>query len=186
MDLAREGQKPEVMMIACCDSRSAPETIFNSHPGEMFVVRNIANLVPPYEPDGHFHATSAALEFGVQVLGVKHIVVMGHGQCGGIKAALDPDVEPLSPGDFVGKWIELLKPAANSMAEKEWKSAQERQTALEHVSVRNSIENLRSFPWISSLEGQNKLGLHGAWLDISRAELWTMDSQTGDFDKVKT
>ncbi|EBU7498174.1 carbonate dehydratase, partial [Salmonella enterica subsp. enterica serovar Typhi] len=93
--LARDGQSPETLVIACCDSRAAPEAIFNSAPGELFVVRNVANLVPPYEPDGEFHATSAALEFAVQSLKVKNIVVMGHGRCGGIRAALSPDAAPL-------------------------------------------------------------------------------------------
>ena len=87
-ELAARGQKPEVMLIGCCDSRAAPETIFDASPGELFVVRNVANLVPPYEPDGEYHSTSAALEFGVQALKVKHIVVMGHARCGGIAAAL--------------------------------------------------------------------------------------------------
>ncbi|MCY4497233.1 MAG: carbonic anhydrase, partial [Rhodospirillaceae bacterium] len=98
--LAELGQTPEIMIIACCDSRSAPETIFDAAVGEIFVVRNVANLVPPYEPDGACHATSAALEFAVQSLKVRHIVVLGHGRCGGIRAVLHPTAEPLSPGDF--------------------------------------------------------------------------------------
>src|SRR5690554_7903326 len=98
-DLAEEGQTPQSLVIACCDSRAAPETIFDCGPGELFVVRNVANLVPPYEPDGKHHSTSAALEFAVQSLKVKHIVVLGHGRCGGIKTALDPASAPLSPGD---------------------------------------------------------------------------------------
>lgn len=113
--LAETGQKPRTMVVACCDSRAAPETIFDSGPGELFVVRNVANLMPPYEPDGHYHSTSAALEFAVQSLRVSDIVVMGHGRCGGIKAALDPDAEPLSPGDFIGRWMNLLKPAAEQI-----------------------------------------------------------------------
>src|SRR5690606_19314601 len=111
-DLAKSGQTPEIMIIACCDSRSAPETIFDAGPGELFVVRNVANLVPPYQPNSDFHGTSAALEFAVQSLKVRHIVVMGHGRCGGIHAALSPDAAPLSPGDFIGKWISLVRPAA--------------------------------------------------------------------------
>lgn len=182
--LAEKGQKPEVMIIACCDSRSAPETIFGASPGEMFVVRNVANLVPPYNPDEGFHSTSAALEFAVQSLRVKHIIVMGHGRCGGIKAALDPDASPLSPGDFIGKWMELLKPAAQAMGDNDWMTGAERQMALEHISVRNSIENLRTFPCVSILEGRKKLSLHGAWFDISLGELWTMDGKTGDFHRA--
>lgn len=113
--LADEGQSPKTLVIACSDSRSAPETIFDAGPGELFVVRNVANMVPPYEPDGHFHATSAALEFAVQALKVSDIVVMGHGRCGGIKAALDPNSEPLSAGDFIGRWMALVKPAADQI-----------------------------------------------------------------------
>ena len=113
--LADQGQTPDVMVIACCDSRAAPETIFNSTPGEIFVVRNVANLVPPYEPDGTYHSTSAALEFAVQSLKVQHIVVLGHGRCGGIEAALAPTSEPLSPGDFIGKWMDLISPAASKI-----------------------------------------------------------------------
>ncbi len=170
------------MVVACCDSRAAPETIFNAAPGELFVVRNVANIVPPYKPDGEFHATSAALEFAVQSLKIRHIVVLGHGRCGGIKAALDPNVEPLSPGDFIGKWMELLGPAADAVAGYEWMTHTERQTALERISIRHSLENLRSFPCVSILEGRGKLHLHGMWFDISSGELLVMDPESGDFD----
>lgn len=182
--LADEGQTPEVMVIACCDSRAAPEMIFHSLPGEIFVMRNVANLAPPYKPDGAFHATSAALEFAVQSLKVKHIVVLGHGRCGGIRAALDPKAEPLSPGDFIGKWMELLGPAAEAISKNEWMTDAERQTALEHISVRHSIANLRTFPGIANLEGKDQLNLHGAWFDIALGELWTMDPESGDFKRA--
>jgi carbonic anhydrase len=144
--LAEEGQKPATLVIACSDSRSAPETIFDAGPGELFVIRNVANMVPPYEPDGHFHATSAALEFAVQSLKVSDIVVMGHGRCGGIRAALDPNAEPLSPGDFIGRWMGLVKPAAEQIQSNDVMTPAERQTALERISIRNSLDNLRSFP----------------------------------------
>ncbi|MGI9463282.1 MAG: carbonic anhydrase [Aestuariivirgaceae bacterium] len=179
--LADSGQSPETLVIACCDSRAAPEIIFNSLPGEIFVIRNVANIVPPYTPDGEFHSTSAALEFAVQSLKVKHIVVLGHGRCGGIKAALDPAGDPLSPGDFIGKWMELLGPAAEAVADNEWMTGAERQTALERISIRHSISNLRTFPWVSILEGKDRLSLHGAWFDISGGDLLVMDPDTGDF-----
>ena len=179
--LAREGQAPETMVIACCDSRSAPEAIFNSAPGELFVVRNVANLVPPYEPDGEFHATSAALEFAVQSLKVKNIVVMGHGRCGGIRAALSPDAAPLSPGDFIGKWMSLVAPAAENVTSNSMMTATERQTALERISIRYSLANLRTFPCVQILEGKGRLTLSGAWFDISSGELWVMNRETGDF-----
>ena len=179
--LAETGQKPQTLVIACCDSRAAPETIFDSGPGELFVVRNVANLVPPYEPDGQFHATSAALEFAVQSLKVSDVVVMGHGRCGGIKAALDPDSEPLSPGDFIGKWMGMLKPVAEQIQNTALLTTAERQRALERVSIRNSIANLRTFPCVRILEEKGRLKLHGAWFDISTGELWVMDGKTGDF-----
>ena len=180
-NLAEEGQSPATLVIACSDSRSAPETIFDAGPGELFVIRNVANMVPPYEPDGHFHSTSAALEFAVQVLKVSDIVVMGHGRCGGIRAALDPNAEPLSPGDFIGRWMALVKPAAAQIQSNDVMTASERQTALERVSIRNSLDNLRSFPEIRALEEEGKLQLHGAWFDISTGELWIMDAKTRDF-----
>jgi carbonic anhydrase len=163
------------------DSRSAPETIFDCGPGELFVMRNVANMVPPFEPDGQFHATSAAIEYAVQVLKVKDIVVMGHGRCGGIQAALDPNFESLSPGDFIGKWMNMVKSAAEQIQSNDVMTSSERQTALERVSIRNSINNLRGFPFVKAQEVAGKVKLHGAWFDISTGELWVMDSKTGDF-----
>ncbi|TWG89036.1 carbonic anhydrase [Mesorhizobium sp. J18] len=181
--LAREGQSPETMVIACCDSRAAPETVFDAGPGELFVVRNVANIVPPYQPDEQFHGTSAALEFAVQSLKVKHIVVMGHGRCGGINAVLNPAAEPLSPGDFIGKWMGLVAPAAETVAGSTMMTAAERQTALERISIRFQIANLRTFPCVRILEEKGRLTLHGAWFDISTGELWVMNRQTGDFER---
>ena len=178
--LAEAGQEPHTLVIACCDSRAAPETIFDCGPGELFVVRNVANLVPPYEPDDNLHATSAALEFAVQALKIRQILVMGHGRCGGIKAALDPNSTPLSPGDFIGHWVRLLKPAAQQISDSQLMTSGERQIALERISIRNSINNLRSFPCVKILEDRGKLQIHGAWFDISTGELWIMDNN-GDF-----
>ncbi|NKJ09107.1 MULTISPECIES: carbonic anhydrase [Rhizobium] len=179
--LADLGQNPSTLVIACCDSRSAPEIIFDAGPGELFVIRNVANMVPPYEPDGNFHSTSSALEFAVLSLKVSDIVVMGHGRCGGIRAALDPNAEPLSPGDFIGRWMGLLKPAAEQIQSNDIMTPAERQTALERISIRNSLDNLRSFPEIKAREEEGKLRLHGAWFDISTGELWVMDPETRDF-----
>ena len=169
--LADAGQHPHTLVIACCDSRAAPETIFDCGPGELFVVRNVANMVPPYEPDGQYHATSAAIEFAVQALKIANIVIMGHGRCGGIKAALDPNMEPLSPGDFIGKWMGLVRPAADQIQSNDLMTQSERQTALERVSIRNSLSNLRTFPYVRALEEQGELQLDGAWFDISTGEL---------------
>jgi carbonic anhydrase len=184
--LAETGQKPKTLVIACCDSRAAPETIFDSGPGELFVIRNVANLVPPYEPDGQYHSTSAALEFAVQSLKVTDIVVMGHGRCGGISAALALDAEPLSPGDFIGKWMGMLRPVAEQIQGAELLTQAERQRALERVSIRNSLANLRTFPCVRILEEKGRLQLHGSWFDISTGELWIMDAKTGDFQRPGT
>jgi carbonic anhydrase len=180
-DLAQTGQTPETMIIACCDSRAAPETIFDAGPGELFVVRNVANLVPPYTPDGEYHGTSAALEFAVQALKVKNIVVLGHGRCGGVAAALNPQFEPLSPGDFIGKWIDMLKPPAAIVGDNKLMTAGERQRSLERISIRFALANLRTFPYVKALEAEGNISLHGAWFDISSGELWVMDPETGDF-----
>ncbi|MBV2185274.1 MAG: carbonic anhydrase [Rhizobium sp.] len=183
--LADQGQKPHTLVVACCDSRSAPETIFDAGPGELFVVRNVANMVPPYEPDGQYHSTSAALEFAVQALRVRDIIVMGHGRCGGIRAALDPNAEPLSPGDFIGKWMGLVSTAAEQIQNNSVMTASERQTALERISIRNSIANLRTFPCVKILEERGKLQIHGAWFDIANGELWVMDPETRDFVRLE-
>ncbi len=180
-NLAESGQKPRTMVIACCDSRAAPETIFDCGPGELFVVRNVANLVPPYKPDGEYHGTSAALEFAVQGLKVEHIVVLGHGRCSGIEASLNQDFLPLSPGDFIGQWMKLVQPAAEVIAANTLLTASERQRAMERVSIRFSLENLRTFPCVNILEGKGRIALHGAWFDISTGELWVMNPETGDF-----
>jgi carbonic anhydrase len=179
-DLASKGQRPTTLMIACCDSRAAPELIFDSGPGELFVLRNVANLVPPYQPDGGQHGTSAAIEFSIKGLEIANIVVMGHGRCGGIHAALSPDKTPLDDGDFIGKWLSMLGDLPNQVVANSLMTATERQTAMERISIRNSIRNLRTFPYVSALEAEGRLALHGAWFDISTGELWVMDAD-GDF-----
>lgn len=179
-DLAEEGQNPTTMIIACCDSRAAPEMIFDAGPGELFVLRNVANLVPTYQPDGGQHGTSAAIEFAVKALGIANIVVMGHGRCGGIKAALSPGAKPLDSGDFIGKWMNMLGGLPDQLVQNDLMTPGERQTALERISIRNSIRNLRTFPYVASLEAEGKLAVHGAWFDISTGELWVMDAN-GDF-----
>src|ERR1700716_1165324 len=150
-DLAEHGQSPEIMVIGCCDSRVSPEAIFDSRPGELFVVRNVANLVPPYAPDGSYHGVSAALEFAVQALKVKHIVVLGHARCGGIRAFADRG-EPLSPGDFIGKWMELLAPAAASIGpQRNHSSFADYLNHLERASAIKTLDNLMTFPCVRIL-----------------------------------
>jgi carbonic anhydrase len=167
-------QRPTIMMIACCDSRAAPETIFDAGPGEIFVVRNVANLVPPYAPDGRHHSTSAALEFAVLQLGVEHIVIMGHGRCGGIRAIMEPG-DPLSTGDFIGKWLAAVRDVAAVVEHHHSHGATERLTAVEQASVEHSLANLRTFPWIRMREGKGQLTLNGAWFDIAQGELNVYD-----------
>ncbi len=189
-ELARRGQKPEIMIISCCDSRAAPETIFDCVPGEIFVVRNVANLVPPYKVDNEYHGTSAALEFAVQVLKVKHVIVMGHGRCGGVHAFREQaeglQAEPLSPGDFIGRWISIMEPAKQDLRCEDVDDVEARQRAYEEAAIRNSIQNLRTFPCVDILNQQGKLQIHGAWFDISKGELWMLHNENGDFVLVDT
>jgi carbonic anhydrase len=172
--LGAGSQKPTVMIIACCDSRAAPETVFDAGPGEIFVMRNVANLVPPYAPDGKHHATSAAIEFAVLSIGVKHIVVMGHGRCGGIRAVVEGG-DPLSTGDFIGKWMSDVRDVADAVMQDHDHAKQDLQTAVEHASVEHSIANLRTFPWLRMREQKGELSVHGAWFDIGLGELHSFD-----------
>jgi carbonic anhydrase len=172
-------QSPKLMIIACCDSRAAPETIFDAGPGEIFVMRNVANLVPPYAPDGGHHATSAAIEFAVLSIGVKDIVVMGHGRCGGIRAVVEGG-DPLSAGDFIGKWMSDVHDVAHAVRE-DHNHDHDLQTAVEHASVEHSLANLRTFPWLRMRENKGEVGIHGAWFDISLGELHVFDQTKRDW-----
>ena len=178
-----DGQKPETMIIACCDSRAAPETIFDAGAGELFVVRNVANLVPPYAPDAGRHSTSAALEFAVIALGVKQIVVMGHSQCGGIKAAVT-NIDPLSKGDFITKWMDDVKDVVDGVPAPENGDTHAHCQMVEQASVEQSLHNLRSFPWIAQRCRSGELSLHGAWFDIASAELHVFDDKTNEWVKA--
>lgn len=182
-ELSERGQSPEVMVIGCCDSRVSPEVIFDAGPGELFVVRNVANLVPPYAPDETAHGVSAALEFAVQVLRVKHIVVLGHAQCGGIKALVEP-AEPLSPGDFIGRWMSLLHPTVEQTPRGAAEALADFATRLEQRAVKTSLDNLMTFPCISVLVERGKLNLHGAYFGVARGSLAVLNPATGTFDRV--
>jgi carbonic anhydrase len=187
--LAETGQNPRIMLIGCCDSRVSPEVIFDAKPGELFVVRNIANLVPPYGPNDDLHGTSAALEFAVMGLGVEHIVLMGHASCGGVRAfarnEAKTDDEPLSPGDFIGKWISLIGAAA-ARIEPLSTPLDDYIERLALASIVQGLANLRSFPWISERERQGKLGLHAAYFGISEGALLALDEATGKFETITT
>ena len=161
--LAEKGQKPHTLIVACSDSRADPALIFDTAPGELFVVRNVANLVPPYEPDGKLHGVSAALEFGVNVLGVKQVVVMGHAGCGGINAMLNGT--PDNCRDFVLPWVEQAGPYVRRFVE-DWPADQAERVA-EEAGVRLSLDNLRTFPWIAAKEAAGELKLVGLHFGIA-------------------
>lgn len=182
--LAEIGQSPEIMVIGCCDSRVAPEAIFDAGPGELFVARNIANLVPPYTPDGAQRAVSAALEFAVQALRVKHIVVLAHAQCGGIRAYAE-EAAPLSPGDFIGRWIELLGPAANAVGPRGDRGMTEYLTALEQQAAVSTLDNLMTFPCISILVERGKLQLHAAYFGVATGDLSVYDPAQKKFVRIE-
>jgi carbonic anhydrase len=180
--LSQDGQSPKVMVIACSDSRVDPATIFDTSPGEMFVVRNVANLVPPFEIGGGRHGVSAALEFAVTQLEVPEIVVMGHGQCGGVHAALSRRFENAPPGagGFIAHWIDLLDDARDKVVG-QWGNGEAAVRALEEETVRVSLENLRTFPPIAEREQAGRLTLHGAYFAIADGTLHLLDESTGAF-----
>ena len=183
--LAEVGQSPRTMIVACCDSRADPATIFNAKPGALFVVRNVANLVPPFEPLGNHHGTSAALEFAVEGLEVENIVVMGHARCGGVRAFLDDLYVQKSTNSFIGRWMSLLKAAHADTVRTHGRdgetSIEEQQQAMEHAAVRSSLENLETFPFIRDRLAAGKLKLRGAYFDIADGRLLTLDQTTGAF-----
>jgi carbonic anhydrase len=160
--LARDGQAPRALVLGCVDSRVDPARIFDTAPGEVLTVRNVANLVPPYAPDAAYHGTSAALEFGVRVLEVPEIIVLGHGLCGGVKALLDGD--PDHALEFVKPWMSMAEPAREKALRCVGNVAQ--QLCCEHEVIKISLANLMTFPWVAERVAAGKLSLHGAWFDI--------------------
>jgi carbonic anhydrase len=183
--LASDGQSPEVMVVSCCDSRVDPETIFSAMPGELFVVRNVANLVPPYETSGKYHGVSAALEFAALNLRVKHIVVMGHSSCGGVRACLDHETVRQTKAEFILNWMSILETARQTIvAAKSGGSPAELRAALEMEGIKTSLANLRTFPCIQTLEGKGRVALHGAYFDIASGTLNILNQATGAFVPV--
>jgi carbonic anhydrase len=180
--LAKEGQAPPIMVISCCDSRVDPATIFDTSPGQMFALRNVANLVPPYDDSGGLHGSSAAIEFGVTGLNVKHIVVLGHGQCGGISAALKGGELGLPGYTFIDEWMSIITEARDQVITD---GPTDPQRALELEAIKLSIENLRSFPFIAEREKRGEIKLHGAWYAIGEATLYTLDEADGRFTVVE-
>lgn len=181
-ELATYGQDPEVMIISCCDSRVDPETIFTAMPGEMFVVRNVANLVPPYETGGKYHGVSTAIEFAVMNLRVKHVVIMGHSGCGGIKAALDQSAAIQTEAMFISRWMSMLDEARlHVLAAHQMAPAAEKLKLLELEGIKNSIKNLRTFPFVKKEEDKGRLSLHGAYFDIATGTLSVLNHSRGEF-----
>ncbi|MEO6151645.1 MAG: carbonic anhydrase [Croceibacterium sp.] len=179
----REGQEPRVMVIACSDSRVDPAQIFDVNPGEIFVVRNVAALVPPFETTPGHHGVSAALEFAVQVLQVREILVMGHGMCGGCKAALTRELHGARPGEggFIADWIEMLDDAREPIARRLGTVGREAERAMEQAAVQVSLANLRTFPCVRQGERNGALTLRGAFFAISDGVLDLLDEKTGRF-----
>ncbi|HEX9933006.1 MAG TPA: carbonic anhydrase [Allosphingosinicella sp.] len=180
-----EGQSPKVMVIACSDSRVDPAQIFDVRPGEIFVVRNVANLVPPYETSAGRHGVSAALEFAVTQLQVEEVIVLGHGFCGGCAAALTGqfDDAPHGEGHFIADWIELLEEARakvrSAHGDADWERPAFR--AMELEGVRTSLRNLRTFPFVTEREADGRLALHGAFFSIAEGVLHLLDEASGEF-----
>src|SRR6201991_5034355 len=183
-ELSVRGQSPETMVIGCCDSRVSPEVIFDAGPGELFVVRNIANLVPTFQPDGNAHGVSAALEFAVNVLRVKNIVVLGHAQCGGIRAFVDK-AAPLSPGDFIGKWMQMFIKPGEHVEQRDHESMQDFVTRIEKAAVFRSLENLMTFPFVRSRVESGELLLHGGYFGVAKGTLFVLDKAAKEFRSAR-
>lgn len=172
--LAAKGQEPKALVLGCVDSRVDPARIFDTAPGEVLTIRNVAALAPPYEPDEAYHGTSAALEFAVRVMNVQHVIVLGHGMCGGVKALLaDP---PHHDFEFITPWMSLAQPVVAKS--RHLTDHDERQRFCEHEVIKISLANLMTFPWIAERVNARKLMLHGAWFDIRIGELLMIQSGT--------
>jgi len=182
-DLVQFGQTPKALVVACCDSRVDPALVLDCAPGDLFVIRNVANLVPPAENQGHFHGTSAALEFGVRNLGVQHIIVLGHAQCGGIHALLEGSVN--KDDSFIAGWMEIAD-AARKQVEREHANASSkiRHRACEQQAILVCLDNLKTFSWILERVEQGKLALHGWYFDIEQGELLGYEAPTRKFEKL--
>jgi len=181
-DLA-EGQSPKVMVLACSDSRVEPALIFDANPGEMFVVRNVANLAPPFETTHGYHGVSAALEFAVTQLEVEEVLVLGHGSCGGCAAALSGQFDNADHGEghFIAAWVDILKDARAKVRSSHAELRADAFLAMEREAVKVSLNNLRTFPWVSEREQAGSLTLHGGHFSISEGLLYLLDEAEGEF-----
>lgn len=186
-DLLKHGQSPKVLIIACSDSRVDPAIILNCQPGDLFVVRNVANIVPPNEDDDRtHHGTSAALEFGVTVLNIKHIIVLGHSKCGGITSLFTDTSKTIVSKKFISKWMELAAKPHDDTVEKYSTLSQEEQ--IDHctkLSLLQSVKNLETFPWIMDRVDTGELYLHGWYFDLSNGKILAHDKKSNDFVDLK-
>lgn len=180
--LVKEGQHPEVLMISCSDSRVDPALLLNTQPGELFVVRNVANLVPPYQPNSHYHGTSAALEFAVRDLQVRHAIILGHSGCGGMRALrqLRSGIQP--EREFISPWVSIAAEAFEPASREQSDSEAER--AMEQAALKVSLGNLRTFPWVRDRVASGELTLHAWWFDLKTGELWALDEQAERFSRI--
>ncbi len=179
-----KGQRPKVLVVGCSDSRVDPAILTDSRPGDLFVIRNVANLVPPYEPDGHYHGVSSAVEYAVRFLNVEHVIVLGHSQCGGIDALMrgsDTNVV----GEFIDRWVAIAKPAREAvLRDLCHKSEQLQRQACEEASILISLENLLTFPWLAQRVEEGRLALHGWYFDLDAGQLFGYHPDTGEFEKL--
>ena len=184
--LARDGQSPKLLVIACSDSRVDPAQIFDVDPGQIFVVRNVAALVPPFETSPGLHGVSAALEFAIQVLGVRQVIVLGHGMCGGCRVALTQELHGAEPGEggFIADWIAMLDEARKPIAASLGTTGRAAGRAMEEAGVKVSLANLRTFPCIRRKEREGTLKLRGAFFAISDGVLHLLDEASGLFEPV--
>jgi len=171
--LSRNGQRPEIMVVACCDSRVDPALILQCDPGDLFVARNVANIVPPYEKDGAHHGTSAALEFGVRFLEIKHLILLGHSQCGGIQALLDNDSS--NNNDFITDWVSQIKTSSKTMHDPD---------DCAKLSLQQSQQNCLTFPWIKQRVEEQKLLIHMWFFDIKGGEIFSFDAEDGSYQPL--
>lgn len=180
--LTKNGQTPKVMVIGCCDSRVDPAIVFDCDPGDLFVVRNVANLVPPCEADGHYHGTSAALEFAVRGIKVEHVVVMGHARCGGIQALLGQFSFGADTGQFLGPWMSIAAQAREQATARFGNQPPEvLRRACEFASIRISLKNLMSFPFVDAAVKAGQIAVHGWYFDLESGELWGCNTDRGEF-----
>ncbi|HSV30173.1 MAG TPA: carbonic anhydrase [Candidatus Omnitrophota bacterium] len=184
--LAQKGQTPKVLLIGCCDSRVDPGLIFGTGPGEMFVLRNVANLIPPYAPDQRHHGTSAAVEYAVRCLEVEHIIVLGHARCGGVKSLVEGGGTN-TDYDFINGWMTIARSARDRAMALTLSSGQPIEAAqrmCEHETVAISLSNLMTFPWIRERVEAGRMMLHGWWFDLDNGELFRLDPVANTFVKV--